>query len=198
MGCSAISFRFPPLFMVSHFLTRRFEGEASSRILTYTRSELFRFCWLLGDRDRGWDSSLASRSRAISACHTRPYPSRSSAAGGTFRSPPGASSGRLPCGVAALHRSGRFRPNTMAMAHSPDATFVLYPELTSVQQRTFPFLDARARSYPIGDRHFRQFGSRINGLRPSEGPLPSKLSTVLLLLPSNGHPAGFMRLGNRV
>ncbi len=31
--------------------------------------------------------------------------------------------------------------NTMAMAHSPDASFVLYPQLTQIQQRAFQLLD---------------------------------------------------------
>jgi transposase len=32
--------------------------------------------------------------------------------------------------------------NTMAMAHSPDASFVLYPQLTQIQERAFQLLDA--------------------------------------------------------
>jgi transposase len=35
--------------------------------------------------------------------------------------------------------------NTMAMAESPDATFVLYPDLTPVQQRTFQLLEVQIR-----------------------------------------------------
>jgi transposase len=35
--------------------------------------------------------------------------------------------------------------NTMAMAESPDATFVLYPDLTPVQQRTFQLLEVPIR-----------------------------------------------------
>ena len=31
--------------------------------------------------------------------------------------------------------------NTMAMAHSPDASFVLYPQLTQIQERAFQLLD---------------------------------------------------------
>ena len=38
-----------------------------------------------------------------------------------------------------------FTRNTMAMADSPDTTFLLYPELTPVQQRTFRLLDVPAR-----------------------------------------------------
>jgi Transposase DDE domain len=38
-----------------------------------------------------------------------------------------------------------FTRNTMAMADSPDATFLLYPELTPVQQRTFQLLDVPAQ-----------------------------------------------------
>ncbi len=35
--------------------------------------------------------------------------------------------------------------NIMAMAQSPDATFVLYPKLTQVQERAFQLLDVPAR-----------------------------------------------------
>jgi Transposase DDE domain len=38
-----------------------------------------------------------------------------------------------------------FTRNTMAMAASPDATFLLYPELTPVQQRAFQLLEVPAR-----------------------------------------------------
>jgi hypothetical protein len=35
--------------------------------------------------------------------------------------------------------------NTMAMAHSPDTTFVIYPELTPVQARAFQLLGCAIR-----------------------------------------------------
>jgi hypothetical protein len=38
-----------------------------------------------------------------------------------------------------------FTRNTMAMTDSPDFTFLLYPELTPVQQRTFQLLDVPAQ-----------------------------------------------------
>jgi hypothetical protein len=55
----------------------------------------------------------------------------SPAPGGRFRS--------LMADLATLTR------NTMAMADSPDATFLLYPALTPVQQRTFQLLDVPAQ-----------------------------------------------------
>jgi len=45
----------------------------------------------------------------------------------------------------AARRSGHRHPNTMVMAHSPEATFVLYPKFTPLQERAFQLLGTEVR-----------------------------------------------------